>query len=125
MPNDPNDSRSYEKWMNDMATDDKKITQRTAAKVHVEKQTGGAGGRSVCRYSSRPSRRVRLLAVADFLEQPKETQCSECLRAVAPLGTIRAQVSAGQWRNIPIRSETMHNAELCGGPSGPSERAPG
>lgn len=35
-----------------------------------------------------------IVAVAEFLEQPKECQCSECLRVVAPLGTIRAQVSA-------------------------------
>lgn len=48
-------------------------------KVHLAKGDG-FGGRSVCRYTSRPSRRVRLLVYAQFVLVPESLQCSECAR---------------------------------------------
>lgn len=75
-------------------------------KVHVLRTVGNsysAGGRSRCRYSSRPSRRVRALPEHEFLQMPVERQCEECRKAVAPNGTIRAQVAPGKWENIPVR----------------------
>lgn len=71
-------------------------------KVHVLSK---GGGRTRCRYSSRPSRKVRAMTEADFLEQPENVQCSECRKDVAPHGVIRAQVAPGKWANIPRRDD--------------------
>lgn len=46
------------------------------SKVHL--RTGRSGTRSPCRYSSRPSRQVRLLSIQDFADQPMALRCSEC-----------------------------------------------
>lgn len=34
--------------------------------------------RSVCRYSSRPSRQVRVYKIAEFLKVPVNQRCTEC-----------------------------------------------
>jgi hypothetical protein len=52
------------------------------AKIHLAKGKGG-GGRSVCRYTSRPSRRVQLLPLATFVLLPRSSQCSECAAEAA------------------------------------------
>lgn len=44
-------------------------------KVHLRK---AGGTRSACRYSSRPSRQVKLLSVQEFADTPVEFRCSEC-----------------------------------------------
>ncbi len=54
-------------------------------KVHLARGAG-EGGRSKCRYTSRPSRRVRLLPLDEFLALGKDSQCMECARAAALLG---------------------------------------
>lgn len=71
-------------------------------KIHAAKNEG-VGGRSVCRYTARPSRRVKVVPVAEFLELDLRLQCSDCLTVIAPLGTIRAQVAPNKWANVPVR----------------------
>lgn len=82
-------------------------------KVHALRMVGesySSGGRSSCRYSSRPSRRVRAVPALDFLQYPDAEQCEECKKRVAPNGVIRAQISPGKWANIPIREDAEHDA---------------
>lgn len=55
-----------------------------AKKIHLELRDG-TGGRSVCRYTARPSRRVTLLRLAEFLKLDKEAQCAECAAKAAHL----------------------------------------
>jgi hypothetical protein len=43
-------------------------------KVHLQK----SGTRTVCRYTSQPSRRVKMLPLLDFLRLPEEQRCREC-----------------------------------------------
>lgn len=47
-------------------------------KVHLMKKNGN---RSACRYSSRPSRRVRVVSLQEFADTPEAQQCSECRAA--------------------------------------------
>lgn len=42
-------------------------------KVHLNK-----GGRSPCRYSSRPSRKVVMLDIQAFADTPVDRRCTEC-----------------------------------------------
>lgn len=75
-------------------------------KIHALRMMGesySAGSRTVCRYSSRPSRRVRAVPALDFLQFPQSEQCEECRKRVAPNGVIRAQILPGKWANIPVR----------------------
>lgn len=44
-------------------------------KAHLLK---AGGTRSACRYSSRPSRQVKLLSIQEFADTPVEHRCSEC-----------------------------------------------
>lgn len=44
-------------------------------KAHLRK---AGGTRSACRYSSRPSRQVKLLSIQEFADTPVEFRCSEC-----------------------------------------------
>ena len=53
-------------------------------KVHLAAGEG-IGGRSRCRYSSRPSRKVRIVSLSEFLSLPDETKCSECARVAERL----------------------------------------
>lgn len=56
-------------------------TNRSAdPKVHLGK---GSGGRSHCRYSSRPSRRVRILPLEQFRQVEPAQQCKECAAKVS------------------------------------------
>lgn len=52
-------------------------------KIHLQTTMadGRNGSRSVCRYSSRPGRWVKLLPLAEFLQAPIEQRCSECQRS--------------------------------------------
>jgi len=52
-------------------------------KSHLASNGGGINGRSVCRYSSRPSRRVSAVSLPEFLALPVEAQCSECAAIAA------------------------------------------
>jgi hypothetical protein len=54
------------------------------AKIHLAKGAG-AGGRSVCRYTSRPSRRVQLLPLAAFTLLSRSSQCSDCAAKASAL----------------------------------------
>jgi hypothetical protein len=53
------------------------IMSNTPRKAHLAR-SNGFGGRSVCRYTSRPSRRVKVLTLEEFLAMPAERRCSEC-----------------------------------------------
>lgn len=44
-------------------------------KMHLSRESGS---RSVCRYSARPSRQVKLLKLAEFEKCPVELRCLEC-----------------------------------------------
>lgn len=80
-------------------------------KVHALRMIGegySPGSRSICRYSSRPSRRVRAVPALDFLQCPDEEQCEECRKRIAPLGVIRVQIAQGKWVNVPVRAEDDH-----------------
>lgn len=56
------------------------------AKIHLAKPNGH-GARSPFRYSSRPSRKVRLLPLQRFVLLPDTAKCSECTaRAAEMLG---------------------------------------
>ena len=82
-------------------------------KVHALRTVDGkpsAGGRTCCRYSSRPSRRVRAVPALDFLQYPDAEQCEECRQQIAPNGVIRAQIAPGKWANIPVREDAEHAA---------------
>ena len=48
----------------------------TGAKTHLARSPGS--NRSVCRYSSRPSRRVRLASPNEFAATPVSSRCAEC-----------------------------------------------
>lgn len=48
----------------------------TEAKTHLARAPGS--NRSVCRYSSRPSRRVRLATPEQFGALPTQSRCAEC-----------------------------------------------
>jgi hypothetical protein len=50
----------------------------TEAKTHLARSPGS--NRSVCRYSSRPSRRVRLASPNEFAATPVSSRCAECDR---------------------------------------------
>jgi hypothetical protein len=52
--------------------------EQNMSRVHLAK---GAGGRSRCRYTARPSRRVRLVSEAEF--RKASNPCSECFRTLA------------------------------------------
>lgn len=55
-------------------------------KVHLRNDfRGQPGGRSRCRYSSRPSRRVILLPLSEFKQIDVARQCSECAAKAATL----------------------------------------
>lgn len=75
-----------------------------AKKVHLESAKGGAGGRSACRYTSRPSRRVRLLPLDAFLATRPEDRCGECSAA--------ANVHAEAAKNQSVVSMAEHMKEL-------------
>ena len=71
-------------------------------KIHLATREG-IGARSRCRYSSRPSRRVRIVSLAEFQSLPAETKCSECARAAERLeqqaacaAEIRVELSEAQ-----------------------------
>lgn len=49
-------------------------------RVHLATESGG---RSECRYSSRPSRRVLQKPLSEFVTLPTELQCAECAKAAA------------------------------------------
>lgn len=51
---------------------------QTAKKIHLAHAPGNS--RSVCRYSARPSRRVRLASPNDFAATPVSSRCAECDR---------------------------------------------
>ncbi len=43
-------------------------------KAHLAK----SGTRSVCRHTARPSRRLRVLSLLEFANEPGDSRCSEC-----------------------------------------------
>ena len=45
-----------------------------AQKIHLR----SSGTRSACRYSARPSRRLRMLSLQEFADQPLALKCAEC-----------------------------------------------
>lgn len=53
------------------------VAQNTLERVHLQKK----GTRSACRYSARPSRRLRLASMQGFFDTPTELRCVECQRA--------------------------------------------
>lgn len=55
-----------------------------APKVHLA-TASGSGNRSRCRYSARPSRRVRILPLAEFRQIETRRQCTECATQAATL----------------------------------------
>lgn len=56
-------------------------TPPSDAKVHLAK--GGSGNRSRCRYSSRPSRRIRVVSLDAFRQVDPARQCTECAAEAA------------------------------------------
>lgn len=49
-------------------------------RVHLSTESGG---RSRCRYTSRPSTRAKFVPLADFVAVPVEMQCVECAKLAA------------------------------------------
>lgn len=52
--------------------------QKKVRRIHLATKTGG---RSRCRYTSRPSVRATFVPLAEFLALPHEVRCVECERA--------------------------------------------
>ncbi|HGF4014037.1 hypothetical protein [Burkholderia vietnamiensis] len=51
--------------------------QKKVRRIHLANDTGG---RSRCRYTSRPSVRATFVPLADFMTLPQEVRCVECER---------------------------------------------
>ncbi|WP_176000171.1 hypothetical protein [Burkholderia vietnamiensis] len=51
--------------------------QKKVRRIHLANDTGG---RSRCRYTSRPSVRAKFVPLAEFMALPKEARCVECER---------------------------------------------
>lgn len=52
--------------------------QKKVRRIHLATKTGG---RSRCRYTSRPSVRATFVPLAEFQALPHEVRCVECERA--------------------------------------------
>jgi hypothetical protein len=59
---------------------DPEPTMANQKRIHLATETGG---RSDCRYSSRPSRRVAFVPLEDFLKLPAHMRCKECERSAS------------------------------------------
>lgn len=60
-----------------------------AKRVHLATEVGG---RSRCRYTSRPSTRAAFVPLAGFLALPADVRCSEC-----QVKADRAAVATSKW----------------------------
>jgi hypothetical protein len=51
--------------------------QKKVRRIHLANDTGG---RSRCRYTSRPSVRATFVPLAEFVRLPQDVRCVECER---------------------------------------------
>lgn len=85
-------------------------------KIHLATERGG---RSRCRYSSRPSSRVAIKPLDAFLRLPDSVRCQECDRA-ARAAAAGVQPSA-ECPNVKGNPRDGYYCDECG--SGPCTRA--
>jgi hypothetical protein len=62
--------------------------EKKVKRIHLATESGG---RSRCRYTSRPSARATFVPLARFMTLPAEARCSECAKVAAAVDGCGAE----------------------------------